>query len=64
MMSDVRVKEDIKPVGQYKGMGVYDYKYKGNPQPYRGLMAQEVEQRIPEAVVEIGGIKHIDYGKV
>ena len=64
MMSDVRVKEDIKPVGQYRGMGIYDYKYKGNPQQYTGLMAQEVEQKIPDAVVEIGGIKHIDYGKV
>jgi hypothetical protein len=64
MMSDIRVKEDIKPVGQYRGMGVYDYKYKGNPQQYTGLMAQEVEQKIPDAVVEIGGIKHIDYGKV
>ncbi len=64
MMSDIRVKEDIKPVGQYRGMGIYDYKYKGNPQQYTGLMAQEVERKIPDAVVEIGGIKHIDYGKV
>ena len=64
IMSDIRTKRDIKPVGQYKGMGVYDYKYKDSPKQYRGLMAQEVEQHMPEAVVNIGGVKHIDYGKV
>jgi len=64
IMSDIRTKRDIKPVGKYKGMGVYDYKYKDSPKQYRGLMAQEVEQHMPEAVVNIGGVKHIDYGKV
>ena len=28
-----------------------------------GLMAQEVERKRPEAVVERGGIKFVDYGK-
>ena len=27
-----------------------------------GLMAQEVEKKKPEAVEEIGGIKHVNYG--
>jgi len=51
-------------VGDYKGMGVYDYNYKWTPERRRGLIAQEVEQVKPEAVFEVGGIKAIDYGKI
>ena len=63
-LSDVRVKENIEKVGEYDGMGVYDFNYKWTPERRRGLMAQEVEQVKPEAVFEVGGIKAIDYGKI
>jgi len=63
-ISDVRVKENIAPVGKYKGLNVYDFNYKWSPERHRGLMAQEVEQVKPEAVGEINGLKYIDYGKV
>lgn len=63
-ISDIRAKENITPVGKYKGMNVYDFNYKWSPERHRGLMAQEVEQVKPEAVGEINGLKYIDYGKV
>jgi hypothetical protein len=63
-ISDVRAKENITPVGKYKGMNVYDFNYKWSPERHRGLIAQEVEQVKPEAVGDINGLKYIDYGKV
>lgn len=62
--SDRRVKKDIKRIGKTDdGQNLYFYRYKGSDKPQIGLMAQEVEKRRPEAVVEIGGIKHVDYDK-
>ena len=63
-ISDARAKENITPVGKYKGLNVYDFNYKWSPERHRGLIAQEVEQVKPEAVGEISGLKYIDYGKV
>lgn len=62
ILSDVRLKEDIAKVGElYDGQNVYSYRYKGDATPHIGLMAQEVEQRNPAAVVEIGGYKAVRY---
>jgi hypothetical protein len=63
-LSDVRAKEDIEKVGElFDGSNVYRFKYIGSPKTELGLMAQEVEQTRPDAVVEIGGLKHVDYGR-
>ena len=63
MMSDRRVKEDIKQVGMLdSGLPVYTFKYKGADTVHMGVMAQDVEQVNPDAVIEIGGIKHVYYG--
>lgn len=60
--SDERVKEDIEPVGEtHDGQTLYSYRYIGDPEPRVGLLAQEVEDRDPGAVVEIGGIKAVNY---
>jgi hypothetical protein len=64
MFSDERLKEDIAKVGElYDGSNVYRYNYIGDPTPRIGLMAQEVEKVRPDAVVEIGGYKAVDYGR-
>lgn len=64
MFSDERVKEDIAPVGMlYDDTPVFSYRYKGDPTPRIGLIAQDIEKRRPDAVGEIGGIKAVDYGK-
>lgn len=61
--SDRRMKEDIQKVGKLaNGLPVYLFRYKGDPTPRLGLMAQDVEKKIPEAVVETpGGIKAVRY---
>lgn len=64
MFSDQRLKEDIKEVGElHDGQKIYSYNYKGDPTPRIGLMAQEVRERHPDAVTEIGGYLAVDYGK-
>ena len=61
--SDIRIKENIVPEGaRWKGLQIYNYNYRGDPTPRRGVMAQEVEQLRPDAVVTIGGVKHVNYG--
>lgn len=61
-MSDGYMKDDIEKVGElYDGQNVYRYRFKGSPKHEIGLIAQEVEQRYPEAVREFGGIKHVNY---
>jgi len=60
--SDRRIKENIKKVGKLdNGLPVYLFNYKGHPTPMIGLMAQDVEIDNPNAVLEINGIKHVNY---
>ncbi len=61
--SDRRVKEDIKQVGMTDdGLPVYTFKYKGSKTTIMGVMAQDVEKKYPNAVAEINGVKHVNYG--
>ena len=63
LMSDRRVKEDITQIGTLdNGLPVYTFRYKGGDTIHMGVMAQDVEQVNPDAVLEIGGIKHVNYG--
>jgi hypothetical protein len=63
MASDIRVKEDVEPVGELAdGQTVYRYRYIGDPMPRIGLIAQEVEEHAPEAVGDIvPGVLGVDY---
>ena len=72
--SDIRVKENIERVGTLaNGLGLYDFEYKpefknhplcGHGR-FRGVMAQEVEKLIPEAVVTMdNGYKAVKYNLV
>lgn len=65
MLSDRRAKKDIKKVGSLRGHNLYEYRYKGqNGAKLIGLMAQEVEKKQPDAVVNTSsGMKLVDYGK-
>jgi len=64
--SDRRLKEDIKKIGQLdNGLNVYTYKYLGGKTTYVGVMADEVEETMPEALgPTINGFATVDYGKV
>jgi hypothetical protein len=62
MFSDFFLKEDVEPVGKlYDGANIYRYRYKGDPTPRIGLIAQEVEKVVPEAVGEVAGFKTVNY---
>lgn len=62
--SDIRVKQNINKLGRINGINIYEFEYKPEyklPEgKHIGVMAQEVEH-IPNAVVEINGIKHVNY---
>ena len=67
MASDERVKKDVKKVGKLKGHNLYEYSYKGERDDGRkhiGVMAQEVEKKRPDAVLDVEGTKHVHYGKL
>lgn len=62
VMSDKRVKENVKPIGKTNdGQTIYRFNYKGDHTTQIGLLAQEVEKKHPEAVTTINGLKGVDY---
>ena len=74
-MSDEREKKNIDRIGtvfaynedaERKRLPIYEYEYKKDPIGARhtGPMAQDVEKIDRSAVKTIGGVKHIDTGKV
>jgi hypothetical protein len=53
--SDIRLKHDIVLLGRYdNGLGFYRFSYNGSDKGYVGVMAQEVQSVMPEAVVRGG----------
>lgn len=67
-LSDVRAKEGVKRVGKMdSGLPIYAYSYKGDPDRRMqfGLMAQDVETVLPEAVAQTdSGLLAVNYGTV
>jgi len=61
MFSDIRLKRDIIKTGKWRGFNKYLFRYLWSDAVYEGVMAQEVEQTRPDAVVEIGGFKAVNY---
>ena len=70
LISDIRTKENIKQLGVLpSGLGVYEFEYKpefkvfGGEGKHIGVMAQEGEKVIPEAVITLSnGYKAVNYG--
>jgi hypothetical protein len=62
IFSDVRLKDNIERIGTHDtGIGIYKYTYKGSDEPQIGVLAQEVEQVMPEAVGEVAGFKTVNW---
>lgn len=65
IMSDRRMKNVVLKLPEtLKGIALYLYRYIGGDDLYIGVMAQDVERVMPDAVVTIKGIKHVDYGRI
>ena len=67
LISDRRDKTDIKKLGKdpQSGLDMYSYRYKDDPKSYPkvvGPMAQDIEDKYPGAVREIGGHKVVNLG--
>ena len=61
-LSDRRAKTDITEIGKsYDGLPLYRFRYIGDPELRVGVMAQDVEKVRPDAVMEIEGLKHVNY---
>ncbi|AFR26726.1 hypothetical protein MF1_10660 [Bartonella quintana] len=65
-LSDLRAKENIVPIGEKNGYPIYIFNYKGDPQLYRGVIAQDVLRLKPDAVYINAKTKllHVDYRKI
>lgn len=62
LASDPDLKTDVKPVGK---LGIYEFRYKGDKTVHRGLMADEVEERLPAAAgPRINGFRTISLSKL
>lgn len=63
LSSDARIKENLRPVGQlFNGLTVYAFNFPGEQTTRIGLVAQEVQQLIPEAVTETDeGLLAVNY---
>jgi hypothetical protein len=64
--SDIRLKRVITQVGELdSGINLYRYRYLWSDTTYVGVMAQEVAEVVPEAVLRgADGYLRVDYGRL
>jgi Chaperone of endosialidase len=64
--SDRRLKRAVTPIGRHAlGFGLYKFQYLWSSKTYVGVMAQEVQSYVPEAVKRgPGGFLAVDYGRL
>ena len=62
LLSDRRAKRRVRKIGTAdNGLPIYAFRYRSGGPTQIGFIAQDVERRTPEAVTEIGGMKHVNY---
>lgn len=64
LFSDKRLKQNIEFIGEKNGHKLYEFSYIPKVKKsgrYIGVMAQDVEKYMPEAVTEIEGFKAVNY---
>lgn len=64
--SDVTLKHDIALIGHLQnGLGFYRFSYNGSDKAYVGVMAQEVQEVVPEAVLRgSDGYLRVNYDRL
>jgi hypothetical protein len=64
--SDIRLKADVAEVGRLaNGLGLYRFRYRDDETVHVGVMAQEVERVVPEAVIRgSDGYLRVDYPRL
>ncbi len=61
LFSDAALKHNIMPVGEENGHKLYEFSYIGSDKRFTGVMAQDVEKYVPEAVTDVAGYKAVNY---
>ena len=68
MGSDRRLKTDIERIGMHDALniGIYKFRYHWDPEGTVrvGVIAQELKEVLPEAVIEVEGYLAVDYSKL
>ena len=65
VFSDKRLKIDVRKIGEDpRGFGWYEYRYVGGGPLHVGVMADEIEAIVPEAINYVGGYRTVDYSKI
>lgn len=65
MFSDPELKQDIVPLGTENGHNIYEFSYKIDPSKrFIGVMADEVQKVMPDAVNMVDGYMTVDYDKI
>ena len=65
LLSDARLKTDIRRIGQTDaGVPLYSYRYIWGGPTQIGVMAQELAETQPEAVIDVGGVLAVNYAEV
>lgn len=64
--SDIRLKENIRYLGRDNGIPVYSFNYVSDPEkiPCRGVLAQEIAELVPGAVIQDGEYMKVNYTKL
>jgi hypothetical protein len=62
--SDNRLKENIVFEGVENGHNIYSWNYLEQPTKWLGVIAQEVRELLPEAVLEEDGFLKVNYGRI
>ena len=62
--SDRRLKTNIIKIGEKNGINIYHFNYNDQPGTFEGVMADEVEEIYPDAVIEEDGFKKVFYDKI
>ena len=64
LMSDIRVKENIEKLDTIDGINIYRFDYIDGAKDQVGVIAQEMQEKCPECVVEKGDYLAVDYSKL
>jgi hypothetical protein len=64
LFSDETLKENIVPIGEWRGYPIYGYNYVWSDEPQIGVMAQEIASMNPAAIGSYAGFMTVDYGRL
>jgi hypothetical protein len=63
-MSDIRLKENLEKLDTIDGINIYKFDYINGEKDQVGVIAQEMQEKCPECVVEKGDYLAVDYSKL